>query len=134
VAAFEFVIAGPPVSQQTRRRERLRAWVDAIREEAERSWPRDDQPADGPIQLELLYLFVGAAGDLDNLAKPFLDALKGLVYVDDGQVTDLIVRKRDLSQDLRLVNPSPVLALGLEQGGEFLYVMVREAPPQEAIP
>jgi crossover junction endodeoxyribonuclease RusA len=134
LAGFEFIIAGPPVSQQARRRERLRAWVDAIREEAQRSWPRDDQPADGPIQLELLYLFVGSAVDLDNLAKPFLDALKGLAYVDDGQVTDLIVRKRDLSQDLRLVNPSPALASGLEQGSEFLYVIVREAPPQETIP
>lgn len=86
------------------------------------------------MQLDLLYLFIGAAVDLDNLTKPFLDALKGLVYVDDNQVTDLIVRKRDLGHDLRLVDPSPVLAQGLEQGSEFLYVMVREAPLQDTIP
>lgn len=32
--------------------------------------------------------------DLDNIAKVVLDALNGLVYVDDKQVTDLRVRKR----------------------------------------
>ena len=32
--------------------------------------------------------------DVDNIAKAVLDALNGLVYVDDKQITDLRVRKR----------------------------------------
>lgn len=32
--------------------------------------------------------------DCDNIAKAVLDALNGLAYKDDSQVTDLIVRKR----------------------------------------
>ena len=32
--------------------------------------------------------------DVDNIAKVVLDALNGLVYTDDKQVTDLRVRKR----------------------------------------
>lgn len=32
--------------------------------------------------------------DVDNIAKVVLDALNGLVYADDKQVTDLRVRKR----------------------------------------
>lgn len=32
--------------------------------------------------------------DLDNIAKVVLDALNGLVYADDKQVTDLRIRKR----------------------------------------
>lgn len=32
--------------------------------------------------------------DADNAAKAALDALSGIVYRDDSQVTDLIVRKR----------------------------------------
>jgi len=31
--------------------------------------------------------------DVDNLAKAVLDALKGLVFVDDSQITGLAVRK-----------------------------------------
>ena len=35
-----------------------------------------------------------------------LDALKGLVYSDDSEVSDLLCRKRDLNGDLRIQNPS----------------------------
>lgn len=36
----------------------------------------------------------GRNGDLDNIAKSILDALNGLVYADDCQVTMLIISKR----------------------------------------
>jgi crossover junction endodeoxyribonuclease RusA len=40
--------------------------------------------------------------DIDNLPKPILDALKGLVYLDDTQITDVVCRKRNLHSDLRV--------------------------------
>jgi len=43
-------------------------------------------------------------------------------------------RKRNLNDDLRIVNPSDVLAEGLDRGNEFLYVVVEDAPDQEVIP
>jgi hypothetical protein len=61
------------------------------------------------------YFFGGASLDVDNMAKPILDALKGLVYSDDSQVTDLLCRKRDLKGDLRIQNPSPVLLASFSQ-------------------
>lgn len=36
----------------------------------------------------------GRNGDLDNIAKSILDALNGLAYADDCQVTMLIISKR----------------------------------------
>lgn len=80
---FEFVIEGPPVSQQTRRRARRRAWVDELRRSAMSRWPTDAPPAVGPIRVDVTYIFAGVAVDLDNLAKPVLDALKHLVFRDD---------------------------------------------------
>ena len=77
---FEFVVEGPPVSQQTRRRARRRAWVDELRRSAMSRWPPGEPPAAGAIHVEITHVFVGTSGDLDNLAKPVLDALKGLVY------------------------------------------------------
>jgi len=35
----------------------------------------------------------GRTGDLDNIAKSILDALNGLAYEDDCQVTTLIITK-----------------------------------------
>ena len=43
--------------------------------------------------------------DIDNLPKPISDALKGLVYLDDEQVTDIVCRKRNLNRELRVENP-----------------------------
>jgi hypothetical protein len=83
--------------------------------------------------LSVLYFFEGTAIDLDNVPKPISDALKGLVFIDDGQVTDLVCRKRDLGADLRVMNSSPVLAEGLMQGTEFLYIVVSAAPDPEVV-
>lgn len=35
-----------------------------------------------------------AIGDVDNYAKAILDAMKGVAFEDDAQVTDLVARKR----------------------------------------
>ena len=79
----------------------------------------------------ITYLYNGASMDVDNLPKPILDALKGLVYSDDGQVSDLLCRKRDLNGDLRIQNPSSVLLETLGHSEQFLHVAVNDAPSQE---
>jgi len=131
---FEFVIAGPVVSQQTRRRAHRRAWIDRVRRQAERHWPGGGPQESGPVALTLTYLYGEAAGDLDNIAKPVLDALKGLVLYDDDQITDLLLRKRSLSAILTIENPSPLLTGGFELGLPFLHVLVDIAPDQELVP
>ena len=125
---FEFVIDGPPVSQQARRRERVRQWRDAVRRVAEQNWPPEELPVTGPIMLTVIYFYDDVAMDIDNLPKPILDALKGLVYLDDDQVTDIVCRKRNRNSDLRLENPSNFLSQGFRRGNEFLYIVVGEAP------
>ena len=57
----------------------------------------------------ITYYFKRGSLDVDNMPKPILDALNGLVYADDSQVTDLVCRKRDRNRDLQFENPSPVL-------------------------
>ncbi len=83
--------------------------------------------------LTITYFHEGNSLDVDNIPKPILDALKDLVYSDDTQVTDLVCRKRNLNDDLRIVNSSSVLAEGFDRGNEFLYVVVEDAPDQEVI-
>ena len=66
-------------------------------------WPAGELPPLGPIRVVITPVFAGVSSDLDNLAKPVLDALQGLAYEDDGQVTDITMKKRDLAAicDLR---------------------------------
>jgi len=82
--------------------------------------------------LTMTFFYDSASMDVDNIPKPISDALKGLVYEDDKQVTDVLCRKRNRNV-CRVRNPSSVLADGLNRGNEFLYVAINEAPDQEVI-
>ena len=130
---FEFVIDGPPVSQQARRRERVQAWKSNVYEVAAQFWPSGELPVTELCMLTITYFFEGSTMDVDNIPKPIIDALKGLVYMDDSQLTDVLCRKRDLNANLRVINPSPVLAEGFEHGKEFLYIVIEPAPDQTVI-
>lgn len=131
--SFEFIIPSRPVSQQTRRRERLREWKEFVREQASRRWPADQSPAQCPICLTLIYLYDEAALDVDNIIKPIQDALVGVAFPDDALVTDAISRRRNLRGTFDLTRASPVLIEGFEHGDEFVYVHVGDAPPQEQL-
>ena len=39
--------------------------------------------------IAITHFYGGASMDVDNIPKPVLDALEGLVYVDDEQLTDM---------------------------------------------
>ena len=81
--------------------------------------------------VSITYFFEGGSLDVDDIPKPILDALKGLVYRDDSQVTDLLCRKRDLNGDLRIQNPASVLLGTLGQSEQFLHITVISALNQE---
>jgi crossover junction endodeoxyribonuclease RusA len=127
---FEFTVEGPPVSQQTRRRERLVPWRATVRAAAEDLWPGGVAPLNQELSLTIAYFYEGAPTDVDNIVKPILDSLKGLVYRDDAQITDLISRRRPLAGLFRIEAISPILAEALNRGREFLYVRITE-PPEE---
>jgi hypothetical protein len=130
---FEFIVDGPPVSQQARDRGRLRAWQATVRQEAAKYWPPADPPANQLVMLKVTYFYDTVSLDVDNIVKPIQDALVGLVYIDDGQVSDILSRKRDLSANFRVRSLSAVLAQGFQRASEFLHIVVQEAPDQEEI-
>ena len=125
---FEFIIDGPPVSQQARRRERIHEWIEDVRSVATRYWSAGELPVTGSVMLTITYFYDSVSMDVDNISKPISDALKELVYLDDKQVTDLLCRKRDLNANPRVEAPSALLAEGLTRGNEFLHIVVEDAP------
>lgn len=133
LSKFEFIVDGPPVSQQTRRRERLREWKTIVRQEAEKYWSSDQQTATGFVMLQITYFYDSVAMDVDNIVKPIQDSIIGLAYVDDDQVTDIIVRKRNLSGNFKIENMTSTLAEGFARGNQFLHIVVLDAPDQEVL-
>ena len=67
MAPFEFIVEGPAVSQQARRRGR---WIAKIRQALGYSRPAATMPASGPVMVVLTYFYDDGAPDVDNLAKP----------------------------------------------------------------
>ena len=86
----------------------MREWTQEVQSVARQSWGTD-QPFAGEVMVVITYFYEGASLDIDNIPKPILDALKGLIFSDDSLVTDLLCRKRDLKGDLRIHNPSTIL-------------------------
>jgi len=132
---FEFTVDGPPISHQTRNAVRLRTWQQAVRTAAAQRWPSGTPPLTEQLHFKVTYYHDGVAVriDNDNLVKPIQDALNGLIYVDDRQITDTSVRKTDLNGSFRVRGMSPVLAEGFCRGNEFLFIRIELAPDHEGI-
>lgn len=132
--SFEFVIPQRPVSQQARRQARLREWKDFVAEHARLALQEPQPLMTEPIALRLLYLYDEAALDVDNILKPILDALIGVLLEDDSVITDVEIRRRSRRTAFTLNAVSPVLAAGLALGREFVYVALSGAPAQDVLP
>lgn len=87
--------------------DRHKLWRHAVNDEVRRHW--EGPPVAGPVGLVLTFHVaqpqkltkarlaegpIGArSGDVDKLARSVLDALDGVVYLDDAQVRFLVVNK-----------------------------------------
>ncbi len=124
---FEFVVEGIPVSLQAKSHSKVK-WKQKVTNEAFNLWIAGDLPTTDNVQVTILYFYDKITGiDVDNMLKPILDALKGLVYVDDGQITDVIGRKREIHGDFTLWLPSPLLLASIKKGVDFVCVQVEIA-------
>jgi hypothetical protein len=93
-----------------------------VRTAAKQHWG-NSEPFNGHVFVSITNFFLnGGPPDLDNMAKPILDALGTVVYEDDRYVFDLLCRKRDLREDPRITSPSQILLARLADPGPFVYI------------
>lgn len=121
---FDFIVQGPPVSQQTRNRARLHAWKQTVRQAAQQYWNTGDPPSGDQLSIIVTNFYDTAAPDVDNIVKPIQDALIGLVYDDDNQITDCHTRKRKIDGSFKVKGLSRALADGFVQYSDFVHVKV----------
>lgn len=64
--------------------------------------------------------------DVDNMCKPILDALQGLIYTNDAQVIDALPYKRN-TNELNLTDVSYILLNAIANLTPFVYIKVELA-------
>lgn len=132
---ISFTVVGISASAQARNKKRKDDWKNRVASASHSELPPDSSPVPDEVSATIVYFFEGETDiDVDNFTKPILDALIGVVYLDDGQVSQIVVRKTGLSAGLSIDDPEPVLAQALERGGDFVYIRIDEAPKHESIP
>ena len=127
---FDFTVTGPPVSHQATDKVRLADWRNTVRQAATAIWPSNDPPSRDQLRIAVTYFHEGDAirMDNDNMVKPIQDAIAGLVYVNDNQITDTDVRKTKLDGAFRVRGMPPVLGPAFCAGKEFIYVRISLPP------
>lgn len=89
--SFQFCVSGPAVSARTKNRSLLREWLQRVAEAAHVAWSEGGPPLQGDLTVSISEFSASSVRDRDNLAKPVLDAMQGIVYVNDRQVKSLQV-------------------------------------------
>ncbi|HEU0156768.1 MAG TPA: RusA family crossover junction endodeoxyribonuclease [Stellaceae bacterium] len=135
---MEFIVAGAPRSANARPRSR-RQWRERVAHAAQERLLREDMPTDQDLAILVVYFYRGETTiDVDNIGKALLDGLKGVLYDDDRQVSELTVRKSRLSAGVSLTGASPYLLEAIERmlqsGSDFVYVRASAAPDHGRIP
>lgn len=65
--------------------------------------------------------------DMDNISKCVMDALNGVLYVDDKQVRYQKSVAHDLSRRVRIYGGPPDLVKPLRHFDEYLFIRIRES-------
>lgn len=128
---FDVCVHGQPISAQSSRRDLLAQWKQQVHAVCERAWRH--APLDGNIRLSVTYYSERARIDGDNLLKPIQDALEGILYTNDRQVTDTESHKRNIDDAFRVRAMSQALALAFSDGRPFVHIEIWHHPDQERV-
>lgn len=104
-----------------------------MRQAAGERWG-DRVPLTEPVAITIVYFYRFGAGDVDNIIKPILDAMSGLVYDDDVRVMQVTARKTELISGLDIRDPDPDLAEAVDGGSDFVYIRIDPSPDETLLP
>jgi hypothetical protein len=135
---MEFIVVGAPRSANANPRSRRR-WRERVARAARERLREGDGPTVHDVAVLIVYFYQGETTlDVDNIAKSLLDGLKGVLFRDDRQVSELVVRKSRLSTGLSLTGASLYLLDAVErmsrEDSDFVYVRVDPSPDHGNIP
>jgi hypothetical protein len=135
---MEFIVAGAPRSANANPRSRRR-WRERVSRAARESLDPEWQTIESEVSVLIIYFYYGRTSlDVDNIGKSMLDALKGVIFRDDRQVSELILRKTPVEAGMVFSGASPLLLGAVEhraqRPSDFVYVRVDPTSDHSRIP
>lgn len=119
---FSFVVKGRPISSQNTGPAK-RDWQKKISDVAKLLFLSPLADSDLVLRVTVFHNRIPEF-DIDNVSKPISDALGGVVYHDDRQLTDRYARRRSLDGAYRIKGVRPQLATAMAEGEEFVYIEI----------
>lgn len=127
---WDFIVTGTPLSVQASGTSKTR-WKTTVAVAARAAWPSGEPPLSDKLQIQITCFHDSAPPlDADNMLKPIQDALIGIVYADDRQLTDTHGALRDLNDRYLLRGASLPLVTALVAGDPFVHIRV-DIPPDQ---
>ena len=126
---LEFVVIGVPVSNQQSRQQgqaNLAAWRAAVITAAQAIWNQ------APLTVNLKAVVINFYNtnhpslDLDNMSKPILDSLEGIVYLNDRQIRQAELTHVPIGAPFVFVGASPAIVTAVQAGNAFVYVRIED--------
>ncbi len=114
---------GQAYSAQSDNRNALNAWKRHVTREAVAAWG-EAAPLAGAVELHIVHYGETRSGDLDNLNKPIQDAMQGVVFVNDRQVSSVRGGWRDIEGEYRVRYIPAVLGAAFSDGRPFIHIRV----------
>ena len=126
---LEFVVIGVPITNQQstpQGRTNLAAWRAAVLAAAQAVWNQ------APLTINLKAVVINfyttnqPSLDLDNMSKPVLDSLEGIVYLDDRQIRQAELTHVPIEDPFVFAGVSPAIAMAVQAGKAFVYVRIED--------
>lgn len=134
---LEFIVKGVPASLQSSSTGKAR-WKERLQVAARTAIREEDELYGECRGILVFFYFRSTSLDADNIIKPVSDALCGIAFSDDKNVSEWLSRKTDLERT-SIRDPPPCVAAVLEdvldEKQPFIYLcIVGESPNHAELP
>jgi len=129
---IEFLVEGTPVSHQAKSARAKAEWKARVKRASSKVLPEGHWVTYDRVSVTIYYFpATEIEGDIDNIVKLMLDALKQHVFSDDSQVERLVVQKFEPDRVFQFELPSSILEQALRAPKPVSYVRVSTSPFEE---
>jgi Holliday junction resolvase RusA-like endonuclease len=122
---YTIIVNGKPASHNANA-QRKGQWKARVQAAARQVFPVPLQ--DNDLRVTVTFYFDGAVRrgrmDADNASKPICDALQGIAYTNDQQVSARHAHKRDISATFRVKGADPSILNAVQRGNEFVSIKI----------
>jgi crossover junction endodeoxyribonuclease RusA len=130
---YTIIVNGRPASHNAAT-QRKKQWKAKVRTAARRVFTVPLQ--DDDLRVTVTFYVDGAVRgrmDADNASKPICDALQGIAYVNDQQLSARHAHRRNIAGTFRVKGADSAILNAVQQGNEFVSIKIDNEGPDAHI-